>query len=555
MYSFQQKSISNQSGNQVITSVSKNIKISQQNESKINKSSQLNMEKYNTSGSNYINNKINVKQTNYNTFTTSPVIIEYEKNINNKEIKIEDNGNFNVHFMKPYFKSKTIMTKKISNFNYQRNNQYINKSECKKQLTYGEDDDNPYSDNNYNYQIQEAQFQQKNPEMPLEIIHRNNEKKFKAHLIQRLKSFKLKQAENKKIPLNVASQKRREENFKNSLKYLLAKQSQPIDIKKELMYYKGYFRFWKRRCKMGDEQKFRRRIKKDRNIRITTVIYKAENPIKTKNLEQKLIIEQNRSENEMVKKNLIINLKKKNNERIKTESSKIINFIFNNVNNEINNNDENIDINNNMYNENNNNIDNGGDINVNIDINDNEQKQGEVEITNLADLRKILPKKKVEKAAQNLFSKIIKNKNKKNQNINDNNINVNDINANDINANDINANDINVNEQKIEIGFEKFEDLKNILPKNKVEKAAQNLFSKIIGNKNKKNQNININDTNEGLQKLNNIYIKKEEEIIIDKLKNIEDNSKKTEAIEKINNVIENEIEKEGFEQLKKFIN
>ena len=71
---------------------------------------------------------------------------------------------------------------KFQNFNYQRNNQYINKSECKKQLTYGEDDDNPYSDNNYNYQIQEAQFQQKNPEMPLEIIHRNNEKKFN-HII------------------------------------------------------------------------------------------------------------------------------------------------------------------------------------------------------------------------------------------------------------------------------------------------------------------------------------------------------------------------------------
>lgn len=193
------------------------------------------------------NNKINIKKNANLTGKNNPVIIEieYEKIGNNKAVSFDENGNFNVYFMKPVLKSKTITTSNMNNKKNQSINNMIN----------DDNDDNPYKydDDNMNGY---PQFQNKNSDvMPLEIVHKKNEKKFKAHLVQRLKSFKLKQAEKNKIPLNIASKKRREETFRESLKHLLARQAQPFDIKKELMYYKGYFRFWKRKCKNFYEPK------------------------------------------------------------------------------------------------------------------------------------------------------------------------------------------------------------------------------------------------------------------------------------------------------------
>ena len=50
------------------------------------------------------------------------------------------------------------------------------------------------------------------------------------------------------------------------------------------MYYKGYFRFWKRKTKKSFDPIFKRKIKKDRNIRITYMIYRADIPKKVKNV-------------------------------------------------------------------------------------------------------------------------------------------------------------------------------------------------------------------------------------------------------------------------------
>ena len=242
--------------------------------------------------SNIDKNKSNIKPNKRLTYNESPVFmeIEYEKVNNNNNIANDENGNFNVH----YIKYNTLTTpKKVLKQTFRVNpriKQNLLKQNQNKIINEDKDEDeNPYKENNNNnYAKLEQQYQgiKKEP-MPLEVIHIINEKKFKAHLVQRLKSFKIKQAEDKKIPLNIASKMRREESIKNSLKHLLIKQCQPRDIKKELMYYKGYFRFWKRKTKLGDESKFRRRIKKDRNIRITTVIYRADIPKRIKKSQMK----------------------------------------------------------------------------------------------------------------------------------------------------------------------------------------------------------------------------------------------------------------------------
>ena len=184
--------------------------------------------------------------------------IEYEKispKLDSQLNPQDENENFNVYFMKPDFKYKTISTSNsLTNSRIKKLNQ--NK------------------------------------------VDKNKEKEFKSHLIQKLKSLKLNQNNRDKIPLNIASKIRREESIRNSLKYLLAKQAQ-YDPKKELMYYKAYFRFWKRKCKI-DKYNTKKIIKKDKNIRITTVIYRADKPNKylTNN-----VIEESKNENTNKKRN------------------------------------------------------------------------------------------------------------------------------------------------------------------------------------------------------------------------------------------------------------
>ena len=178
--------------------------------------------KIDTDTDTYMNQKIAIMSL---TQKSKPVIIEieYEKILNNKKgVSCDENGNYNVYFMKPVFKSKKVYN-------------------------------NQYKDDNNNIIKEETEYEQNNSDViPLEIIHRNNEKKFKAHLVQKLKTFKIKQAENSRIPLNLASKAKREEKFRNSLKHLLAMEAEPIDRKKELMYYKGYFRFWKKNVKISE---------------------------------------------------------------------------------------------------------------------------------------------------------------------------------------------------------------------------------------------------------------------------------------------------------------
>ena len=458
MYSLQQKEISTPNKTNIITSKEKTYTNSNEinnNNYKNVYQSGLSKEQNNSLESKLNNNNINMKNKYFYTIKKSPlnIKIEYENSKNNNGIINEENGNFNVYFMKPDFRKKTFTTIKKSNYNNYMNDQI--QIESKKQLTFEDDNDNPYNDNSYNYQNQEPQFQQKDSEiMPLEIIHYNNEKKFKLNLIQKLKSFKMNQVENKNEPLNIAAKLRNQENLKNnSMKYLLAKLSEPIDYKKELMYYKGYFRFWKRKTKKSFEPIFRRRIKKDRNIRITTVIYKADIPKKVKNKEQQLIIEKQQNENEKNRKHLILNLEKKIKEKLTISSNNFINNIINNINNEINISGENVNNN-----------------NENIFINDSEQNEQKMEFgfENINELKKIFPKNKVTKATQNIFSKYISNK--KNKNKEKDNININ------------NEQQHQKPEQQSEFGFENIDDLKNILPKNKVQKATQNIFSKYLSN-------------------------------------------------------------------------
>lgn len=303
--------------------ISMNIKNSNNQHQKANKKGKKNIEfrnKINIEEYNEPENP-NIKAANLTT-KNNPVIteIEYEK-VTSKDIVIDEDDNYNVYFMKPVFKSKTITVSKKQKPNFKINSKNKYKIDLNNNnINIDEDEDqNPYNTNEYN--DTEPQFE-KNPEiMPLES--KNNEREFKAHLVQRLKSYKIKQAENNKIPLNIASKIRREESIRYSLKHLLAKQSQAIDAKKELIYYKGYFRFWKKKCKMVDELKFKKRFKKDRNIRITTVIYKAEKPHRSKNLKQKVRPEiiQEQKEIEKFRQNLIINLEQRQKERLSSISN------------------------------------------------------------------------------------------------------------------------------------------------------------------------------------------------------------------------------------------
>ena len=304
----------------------------------------------------------NIKTANLTT-KNNPVIteIEYEK-VTNKDIVIDENDNYNVYFMKPVFKSKTITVSKKQKPSFKINSK--NKQKILQNIDLNDDDDdqNPYNTNEYN--DSEPQFEKNSEIMPLET--NNNEKQFKAHLVQRLKSYKIKQAENNKIPLNIASKIRREESIRYSLKHLLAKQSQAIDAKKELIYYKGYFRFWKKKCKMVDELKFKKRFKKDRNIRITTVIYKAEKPHRSKNVKQKVRPEiiQEQKEIEKFRQNLIINLEQRKKERLSSISNDKAKYNSKTLNDL---NYEKYNINKNIYNS----ISNKGNSNINNKFNKN----------------------------------------------------------------------------------------------------------------------------------------------------------------------------------------
>ena len=241
----------------------------------------------------------------------SKVEIEYEKispKINSQNIPPDENENFNVYFMKPDLKYKTLS-----------NSNSLTSSKVKK--------------------------------LNKNKVDKSKEKEFKFHLIQKLKSLKLNQMNKDKIPLNIASKIRREESIRNSLKYLLAKQAQ-YDPKKELIYYKAYFRFWKRKCK-NEKYNSKKIIKKDKNIRITTVIYKADKPNKylnNKNIEEKKNEHANKERNNFFRNKLIrimedkskdkIIKKKdtKENEIIHTESDILKNkekIIINNINNNV----------------------------------------------------------------------------------------------------------------------------------------------------------------------------------------------------------------------------
>ena len=263
-------------------------------------------------------NSFPIKETNQNNIInkqkTSKIEIEYEKispQIQAELITSEDSENFNVYFMKPDLKYKTIST---SNSLTNSRIKTLNKS--KKDSS--------------------------------------KEKEFKSHLIQKLKLLKLNQKNKDKIPLNIASKIRREESIRNSLKYLLAKQAQ-YDPKKELLYYKAYFRFWKRKCK-NEKYNNRRIIKKDKNIRITTVIYIADKPNKYKN--NKYIAEnknQNNGKNNIFFRNKLIRIME-NKSKEKTTKNKNL------KNNDINNKQKNIVKKNNIIN---NNINNNEEVNFN----------------------------------------------------------------------------------------------------------------------------------------------------------------------------------------------
>ena len=326
---------------------------SNQKKTKTGKSNQNSNNQYKEKENNYskeINNmnryanKSDLPKTQSYSFDKSIKIplIQYEKSSKKSEIFNEESENFNVYFMKPDLKSKTLSTtKNIKPKLFKKN------TKLKKEITYDEDEDNdnPYKENYLNNN-NDPQFQENESEkMPLEIVHENNERIFKAHLVQKLKLFKLRQDENRKIPLNLKSKIKRDESFRNSMKHLLMKQSEKKDMKKELLYYKGYFRFWKKKSKIIDEQKFKKRmifrIKKDRNIRITTVVYRAEIPrrkkIKNKEIEERKI-QQHYEKNEIFRQNLIHNLEqRKNNILPKSSINKSNDRINKNIKNSNNN--------------------------------------------------------------------------------------------------------------------------------------------------------------------------------------------------------------------------
>ena len=272
-------------------------------------------------------NKTSEQNNKMNKIRASQIKIEYEKipeNLNSQLIQSDenDNENFNVYFMKSDIKYKTIS-----------NSNLLTSSKIKK--------------------LNQTKIEQK------------NEKEFKSHLIKKLKSLKLGQKNKDKIPLNIASKIRREESIRNSLKYLLSKQAQ-FDPKKELLYYKAYFRFWKRKCKYEkyDNKKIN---KKDKNIRITTVIYKAEKP---KTFKNNAIIEENKNENNKRKNEIFRNklvriieskskdkkiqkeTKENNNNNYKYQENNSKNSLIININNNLQPNPNNIKTIKNIINEN-----------------------------------------------------------------------------------------------------------------------------------------------------------------------------------------------------------
>ena len=257
-----------------------------------------NHKKYNY---NDFRNQTNVDKKNYNhnynnsnifNSKTLKIDIEYEKISKNDNNNSEESENFNVYFMKPDLKFKTIpsTSSKISKYHFPKKVNKLLTSDIKNE---------------------EEEFKK--------------EKEFKVHLIQKLKSLKSGKNIKDKIKLNFASKIRREESIRNSLKFFLDENSQ-FEQKKELIYYKAYFRFWRRKCKKNNENKGnknKRVIKKDKNIRITTVIYRDEKYNKSKGIK---VIKESKNENkekdreDTFNKKLRINLENKSKEKLRKEN-------------------------------------------------------------------------------------------------------------------------------------------------------------------------------------------------------------------------------------------
>ena len=475
MYSSKIKYTSNQKKeNYIINNKNSNIQFNQEkNYSKNINNKYINRNISELSKENYSFDKKNKNNSN--------IKIEYEKINKTNEIINEENDNFNVYFMKPNIKSKTLSTTKIIDENNENG--------------YEDDDEdyNPYKESNIN---NEPQFQDMIKRNALEIVYEQKEKKFKAHLVQKLIAYKRKQDENRKIPLNLKSKIKRDESFRDSLKHLLMKQSEKKDMKKELIYYKGYFRFWKKKAKEIDEQRYRKRmnlkIKKDRNIRITTVIYNAEISKRIKKIKKKVIEEKKiqYEKNEKFKQNLINNLQKR-----KTN-------ILKNYNNQNINNKEN-----NLY-------------NINSPKIYEEQK--------ISEIVKIIPKKeKNEKLMENIEKEnknIIKNKNISKNSINEN---IDKKKEEKKGANEIKRNE-NMNKKK-----EAIRKINKIIEKENEREGFETL-KKHRSNSRKK----------EGTEKLNKIIGKKYSKSIITGLKKNQNESKISQAFNIINNLIKKKKKK-----------
>ena len=272
---------------------------------------------------------------------------------------------------------------------------------------------------------------------------------------------------------------------------MLVKQSQPIDMKKELMYYKGYFRFWKRKCKSSfDQQRYKKRFKKDRNIRITTVIYKAEKPVEEKHILTQSI---------KFRKNLVIILEN----RKKYLNNTKLNYTIKNINNK-----ENI---------------NKNEEHLNKIVNDDDKKENiklEKSVTNMS-------KQKREKNKQKDFCKNINNIINKNDNLGSENLNniycqneKNKFNAKKILDNNIKKKEalIKINkaiEKKFEV--EGFKHLKNLVNKGEMKEETEKLESIVEKNNsnskiqiiNEPKENQNKNKILEAFNILNNLIIDK----------------------------------------------
>ena len=497
----------------------------------------------------YDNNTAKTRQISL-TSKNNPVIIkeiEYEKILNN-QIIIDENDNFNVYYMKPVFKSKTIVStkKKFNNLKFNSNNNpnilAINNL-SNRYINYNEDE-NPYNDDNYNSNNTYPQFEQRNLEiMPLE--NNNKEKIFKTHLVQRLKAYKIKQADKSKIPLNIASKMRREESLRNSLKHLLAIQSEIIDKKKELMYYKGYFRFWKKKSKiMMVEGKSKKRIKKDRNIRITTVIYKAEKPNMKKKLNQKVLIENinKQKEIEKIRQNLINNLEHKQQEKLRGKSNENSNYnkYFNDITYDIN-----------FNNNNNNHYSNNMNIDDNLNVKNDIYKQQNKRFNSNKDrYKKTVPKEINEKMTNAFIEEIIKKENQQLYDYDINNL-----------KESLKKSNININNDK----DKRINDVRKTTKNDNKKKEALGIITKFIEKEIKKEGfNQLKNDRNRrrqkgGAEKIKNFLEKKElkaKEEIMHEFKQNQNKSKISEALDKINNFIINKINQhlfEGFQNIKEF--